>query len=152
MYNEITGTKTQARHRSELEAYTSIRMYGTPNSEYACATFRRCPSQNRDRLRNVDVYMHTYMHVRWSTTYSRCPAQNLVCYVGARVVSSKGGRWSVPRLETMTSQEVFRQVPEHTNPIRRTFAIQGGWLLSKVLSCKQAPSTLNVHIFMATFL
>jgi len=50
------------------------------------------------------------------------PRPELVCYACARVDSSKVG-WSVPRLETMTS---FRQVPEHTNPIRRTkFAIQG---------------------------
>ena len=30
--------------------------------------------------------------------------------------------------------------------------IQGGWLSSKVLSCKQATSSLNVHMFMTTFL
>ena len=53
-------------------------------------------------------------------------------YACARVDSSKVGRWSVPRLETMRSQEVFRQVPEHTNPIRRTkFAIQGGGFCPK---------------------
>ena len=52
------------------------------------------------------------------------PRPELVCYACARVDSSKVGRWSVPRLETMTSQEVFRQVPEHTNHTK--FAIQGG--------------------------
>ena len=89
------------------------------------------PESRPAEERNVDVYMNTSVCIR----ICMCAGVKLIVgapprigvykHVHVHADSSKVGRCSVPRLETMTSQEVFRQVPEHI-PIRRTkFAILG---------------------------
>ena len=145
----VKRENSQARHRSEMEA----------NATIVC----------------INIYIYIYIHIYISPRICTLACAQIVLVSAPPRIGENSSEAPITiESECDYSEVVYVYAHSHTigapprigDPPHTGFSagsgtchrnhtytdIQGGWLSSKVLSCKQATSPLNVHMFMTTFL